>query len=522
MTMRAPRLPSSRRATTATALLACLPLSVISTHAVAQVGPPAPRARAAAPLLALPAADPDANKTWRYNIASELQLAATDNALVTETGRESDLITTGLISAAVTADSRRTSLNANVDVSYDYYAKHPDLSGPRAQALAAATVELWQDSLWVDGRAATNLREVSQSGQSPATERALGANQTQVLTYGVSPTIRQDLNRAITFGATYNLSGVKFLDTFTANAPVAAGDTTTHQVDAFLSSFSEADRLNWRLSASHESTNTSGGPPTADRQSAQLSTQYRVLSQLFFVAAGGYDRIIEPTLTQNIEEPFANAGLTWIPGPRLRVSATAGKRFGGLDFNGNLFYALSDRISLTGSVGRSIETPQRVLSGALGGLTRDEAGNLVDPVTGLSSDPTTSPFDLLNQAFRRDVAQVSLNGRTTRSFYRLSALAERRDANGARSESWSGQATVGRELSRRLTGSVTAAYTRVSGSQTLGAPSSESETTKIVSGLDYNLGRTVTASLSHNYLHRVSTFLKYSENVALLSFRKRW
>lgn len=457
---------------------------------------------------------------WSFTATGALDVMGTDNVFLTQADRRSDLVFTPRAEVSAQRVSARTVLNADVDVSYDYYTRNTRLNGLRPSALIDGIADLVDDTLILDGRLATNVQQVSTGNRQAAVIRNLTENQTQVLTYGIGPTLRGRLGGTVRAEASYDFSGVSFLRPPVGSNQVQANDTTRHTAAARIGNDDGGARLRWSLDGRYERARLSRSQSRPERATGQARAEYNLSSAWSLVGRGGYDWITDSTLFTKPHGAFGLAGVIWRPSNRMHVRAEAGYRYDDFNAEAEVQYQASAALVLSASFMRDVQTNQRLLLTNLEGLARDEFGRLIDPVTGLPPDPNAIGFDFTNQAFKRDSLRVGLHGTLGRTFYSASGSYEHRDANGFTGKSWGGQAMLGRDITPRLQGSILASHYRTEGDPAMALGIRDSKTTSAAAQLDYQVARTVQANLRYIHMRRDSTLVHYRENVVVLGLSK--
>lgn len=459
---------------------------------------------------------------WSFFATGASDFTYTDNVYLTEIDRRSDFIVSPRAGLSARHTTVRSALNADVDLTYDYYTKNTRLNGARPHALLDGFANIVEDTFTVDARIATDVQQISSEDRLPVIRRNLDRNQTQILNYGVTPTLHGRLGSGIEARASYDFSGVNFLDPPAGTATVRAGDTTRHIGRGEVGTQdSGAARLLWTVSGYYERAQVKNfAAPQPRRASGEGRAEYRISGPWAVIARGGYDWVEEPTLMVQPDGAYGLVGAIWRPSRRTLVRAEVGYRY--RDFNGEaqIEYQASQALVLSASYGRDVQTNQRLLLDRLSNLGRDELGNLVDPLTGLPPDPNDIRFDLTNQAFTRDQFRLGLHGRFQRNFYSVTGDYERRNANGAGGDSWGANATLGRDITPRLQGSLSASYSRTKADPGLAITLRDSKTASVQGRLDYELTRTLRTSLRYAHIQRHTTIVRYRENALILGLIK--
>lgn len=460
---------------------------------------------------------------WSFDASAGSDFVLTDNVYLTDTNRVSDFIISPTASMTARRNTARSSLNANVDLAYDYYTKNTRLNGARPSALIDGIAEVVEDTLTIDARLATSVQQISSEDRTSAVIRNLDRNQTQILNYGISPTLRGRFTSEIDGEASYDYSSIRYLNGPASSAGLSGANTTRHVGRGrFGNNESGGSPLLWTVSGSYERSSIRNfGNRQPERANTEARGEYRVSAPLAFVARGGYDWVDEPTLRVQPDGAYGLAGVIWRPSPRTQVRAEAGYRYRDFNAEGSIDWQASQAVILSASYRRDIQTGQRILLDSLDNLGRDEFGNLVDPITGLPPDVNTILFDVSNQAFKRDIFRIGMRGKVQRNFYSLSGDYERRRADdGFGGESWGVNGVIGRDISPRLQASISAGYTRTKSDAALSLSFRDAKTTSAGARLDYELSRSMRASLRYAHIRRETTLVRYRENAAILSISK--
>jgi uncharacterized protein (PEP-CTERM system associated) len=457
---------------------------------------------------------------WTFNATAGSDFTFTDNVFLTDTNRSSDFIVTPRAGVSARRTTARTVLNAEADLAYDYYTQHTRLNGARPSALVDGFVNVVEDIFTIDGRLATDVQQITDEERRPATERNLAENQTQILNYGVTPTLHGRFGGDVEAEASYDFSAVNFLDPPVGVNTVAASDTVRHVGRGQIGRNNTSARLAWSIGGYYERAEIEGLAFQSERKNVEGRAEYRVSGPWALVARGGYDWIDEPTLVLQPDGAYGLVGAIWRPSRRTHARLEVGHRYGDFNAEGEVVYQANQALILSASYTRDVQTGQRILLTNLGGLARDEFGSLIDPVTGLPPNPNNAAFGLTNQAFKRDLFRVGMHGTAGRTFYTLSGEYEHRAANGLGGESWGAQGVLGRDITPRLQASLTASHAKTTGDPGLAFAIRDSKTTTGGARLDYALTRTVRTSLRYVHMRRNTTVVRYRENALVLGLSK--
>jgi uncharacterized protein (PEP-CTERM system associated) len=481
-----------------------------------------PRLVQAEDLLPAAAPAPAVRQGWQYSIVGRTAVTYTDNAYLTPNNRTDSLVFTPNVILGAQETGRRSIFDANLNVAYDFYTRASDLDGPRITGIADGRTELVEDAVSIRARAGTNLESTSQLGGVTASERTLGGNQVQLVTYGVGPSFRQALTQTINADASYDFSGVSFLSAPTGSTRAPASDSFLHKAQLGVSNGGANAPFEWDVRGTYQNQTHTNATPSSERANGEVSGQYH-LTQIFSVlVTGGYDWIREPTLVKGASGPYGTAGFLWQPSPRTSLRLEAGYRNQKPNYSGELKYRYSEALVVVANYSQGVDTTQGALDSSFARLVRDPSGILIDPLTGLPATPGSTNFDLTDQAFRYSRLSVGLQGVVGRNFYNASGNYERRNANGVIGKDWGGSASIGRNLTRALTMTIEAQYTKTTSPTLVVQPKSYAETAIATGTLSYRLNETLTASLKYIYLHHLSSVVKYREHAGVFAIEKHF
>lgn len=461
---------------------------------------------------------------WTFTVRGASDFTYTDNVRLTSRNRESDFLITPKAIFQATDLSSHVAISARSEFDYDLYSKADDLDGFRPKAVILGKADVVEDKVSVSGRLATNLQQISSQDRVPATERGIGENQVQVLSYGLRPTWTEYLNSDVRSDVFYDIAAVGFV----GRGNVLAGDTVRHLGHAGLSNGSAFDRFGWSVSGEYEHSNY------LTRGNVDGLGQYRVSNTLILTGHTGHDWFQNATLTPG--GAFALAGFSWDPARLISVRAEAGYRYRDFNANAQVSLNLARALNVSASYNSGIENTQLTFINELADLARDPFGDLLfNPTTGLPyvvsgefdsngvplPDPNKSPFTFTNTVFKRNQGQVGVWGSIGRNSYSVTSTYEKRVSALGKAQSWGGGASLSRRLNPHLSVSVEAHYDRVKGTEEVFSLALlDSRTVSGKAQVNYRLGPTVTASLRYVYLSRETIRVDYRENAAMLGLVK--
>jgi uncharacterized protein (PEP-CTERM system associated) len=454
---------------------------------------------------------------WQLSAIGAVDMTVTDNVYLTNTNEKTDFLVSPMAALEATYTGSRSFFDSRFEVAHDFYASASDLNGPRINALADGTFEL-DEAFSVRARAGTSLQASSYQSIISATDRTVGRNQIQVVTYGLSPTFRAPLNDDIMGEANYDVSGVAFVRAPSGGTDVAADNSVRQKAKASLSNENARAIVGWTVSGFYEQKDLSGSGRTSRRANGEAALQYRLSPTFALLGRGGYEWFDEPTLlTTELNGAYGLGGILYKPNSQTTLRLEAGYRYRKPNYEAELSYRRSERFTVSASFQQGVDTSQGLFEDIFGRLERDPSGIFVDPTLGTPIDPTISPFELSNQAFRYSRARLRFSGEFDRNFYNTSGYYERRSVLGFHGENWGADLTVGRDLTRRVTAWIEGRYVETTSPTLTAVPILDSKTTRVTAGVDYRIGPDLNGSLKYAHLKRTTQIVDYRENAAVLS-----
>ncbi len=464
-----------------------------------------------------------AEARWDTVVTASTEESFTDNANSSGTNRSTDFINTTAAGLRLNGTGGRTSATFGYDVSRDTYVRNSELDGFRHQLLGLGEIDLIPEYVSVDARTSLSEQSISNSGTETASERTTSSNRTRVLTYSIAPTFRHGNDGWAESILTYRLNGTRFMQTGTdtETGDGGLGNTVTHEIISGLESGRRFSVLTWDGEARTQ-ISMNEGQFAWRRDVTEGSASYRVSPQIALLASAGYE-----TFRDKSSDNDDNNGLFWsggvrlTPSPRTSISASYGRRFDDTQITGDVLYRISPMTTLSGSYSADFSTQQIALGNSLNNLVVNDAGVIIDPITGLPANPNDLQTDLVERSFTSQTLNLGLTGTRGRSTFNFGVNMTKRTFTGAegdsdRSLSLNGSWT--RRITRHTTLNLNSSYSRTS--------SSSSSTTKTIRGqakLDYALNETLDISARYARLYQnAEDAPAVKENTVSVSLRKEF
>ncbi len=471
-------------------------------------------------LLVLP--QPAAAGNWDIVLPSiSLTETYTDNATSTTSGKkESDFITTASTGVGINGSGARANLNLNYGLSFDKHAKNSQLDGARHNLSGSGNIELYEDLLFVNARASTSQEIISRSGTITATERLTSSNQTQVVNYSISPTLRYGFDGWNTSSLSYSFSDARFLATDAGADSSRPAGNRTHAITAKTQSGRRFTRFTWTFTG--QTTFSYRQDELISKRNTTTATgQYKFNRFISILGTAGLENFSDESIDAD-----ANSGFFWSggarlnPGPRTSLRLEYGSRFDSQDITGDFSYAISPRTSLKAAYTVTLQTQQQALNNNLNNLFVDRDGNFIDPNTGLPVDPNFQDGDLVDTTFKSENFSMGLSGSRGRNNFSLSLNhTSRTFGTGDSSDK---TMSMGGSFSRKLTpsanASLSANYSTVLESRTANGGDTTFNGNATYS---YSFAQSLNGSISYKYLNRSSeSGDDLSENVISIHLSK--
>lgn len=250
-----------------------------------------------------------------------LQETYTDNAALTDQGRESDFITRFNLGSTAAVDHGRLTAHVNVQGWYDLYAKHPNFNGWSIAGDATANYAIVRDRLSIE--AAGNVSEASQSlFNGSAIDRSGTPGRTRVGIFYLGPKLTTDINNFAQLTADARIGVVNYSDADNSVEIAPLPSNATFYQALFRLDTGERVRPYQLLTASLLQADDS------HYRSANLiqSVYYRVSPLIRLIGRAGYEAVRQQGL-QDINSPVLSVGMEFRPNDVSRIRIEGGERF---------------------------------------------------------------------------------------------------------------------------------------------------------------------------------------------------
>jgi uncharacterized protein (PEP-CTERM system associated) len=478
------------------------------------------------------------SESWTDNVFG----VAPDRAApgVSTDRKTSDFITSVDPSVGVSVDSRRFQGGLSYDVAYDRYASNTRMDGFRQNGIGLFDSEVIDKTFFIDARGSVSEQNTSPVGTVTGSPRTSATNLTRVYTGSVTPSLQQ------MFGD-WAVGQVAFHHDETRNqnasqitgAQVSPLGTTTTPNDNHtdggrveLRSGTYFSRFLWDYTG--ETSRNVSSNNRFDTTTHTVGSEYRVTSDFGLLASGGYDHDYSRTADlSKYTGGFYVAGFHWTPSPDTDFRFGGGRRDDHADWSALVEHHFSPMTVVRVSVDSGITNDAMAFEQALSAVQQGASGGFIDPFTGLSANPSFSPFGLSSSVYWQRTTNFVVSHQELRDSFSLTgSIAERQLlANGTTTSGVVTTLPIGSH-STAVTTSLAWSHqvSEVTSSVATVGESDTRQTDNVLTGskrfqgslaLNHSLNSTLAASLGYFYSASLSgTSGGIRENVVSLSLKK--
>jgi uncharacterized protein (PEP-CTERM system associated) len=337
-----------------------------------------------------------------------LQETFTDNALLTSTNKQADLVTRPMVGAELNA---RGPLTANVigHAYYDAYLNEGQLSGFSGDAQGTASYALIPSFLALEADALLTNTSVSTFG-TPAINRVGTANQVTIATYDIGP----HLTTTVDDFADLDVVG-RFAQVFFDNP---RGSSARVPFNATILEGGASLDTGTRFQGYQSVTTAQVQSDDNDFQAYNVQQAFYIgiFPQLRLIARGGYDSVTQPGIV-DIKDAMWSGGAEWIINEQSRVSVERGERFGHAAWTGELHLQFSGRLFAEGRYFEAVQPTQLQINSSFVNFATPQVPlpvQLANPsftINGNIDDQTAlTKTANLNLVYEGDGDRISLQG----------------------------------------------------------------------------------------------------------------
>lgn len=488
------------------------------------------------------AADPflPSDRAWTIRPSIAVDLIATDNVFLSSRNRESDLITA--VSPAIVVGAQTSRLTGSISYRpvFSYYSSSPGQERLDHYLNGQALVTLAPDWLFFDMRANSNVSSLSGGLPTGSTAVSNRANRLQTTSVQLSPYVQFRIPRIGTAQVGYafqyvdqSAGGSGFGGGGSNNSLAgaiggtpffASGDFIAHEGFAVVSTGDEFGRLSMTGRVSAVEYDGQGVLDGAYRRSGVVESRYALTRAVAALFDLGYEeQHYAGTRPFDVEGPIWAVGVQ-LTGPDSSAVAKYGRRDGFESFSLDSSIALGGRTRLFARYEERLTTTSQLAAQQLQRAQFDQAGNQVDPVTGIPLVPTVADNLLTQQAGlqRMRMATAAISQTWPRDTVTLSLTRDERepvnpDPRNFPQEGITGGLTWVRLLTPEVTGSLFGQYGRT---ETSGR--GDANTYSAGASLSRDFGRGLSGTMQYRHTNRgdFAGSGTATQNMLLLGLRK--
>ncbi len=456
---------------------------------------------------------------FQLSAAIDLSEAYTTNAGGFAGTARPDYLSTASLNTSLHEHSARVSLDATYSGSVYYYARGTQTTQFTNNLDAVGTVLAIPDYLTFMGRAFAQPVLVSNSGVLTANNNVAPGGFRNGYGFSVGPDLTFHIEDFATSDTNATYGSAYFTDPAgTSSFPGIPGlpgpqDTVMRTLTEKLASGPDFSRLNWTAVGIFSET---GRTQSLFSEKAGIGTfRFAITREFALLATGGYDAISNTSpLNKDVSGPVGMGGIG-ITYEDLQFEFQAGQKYNSASYLGSLRYNISPTTAITGSATDGIQTPEGQLLSNLSQLTATTNGTL----TSVSDIYANGSASSLANFSAQPIGSSNYNqtiGRTQRLSLSFMEDFERTHAyvsvygerltqisgvfiGPATTNSWGTQASVSRDITRLLIGTIGGGY---SDYQQLGG---HAQVVTVNGQLSYSLSPDTSVYFRTDYVDRMSS-----------------
>lgn len=327
--------------------------------------------------------------------------------------KSSELITQINPGINLTGTGQRFDVTANYIMNNVIFARNNERSRIWHGLNARGSIEVLREMFFVDGMANIRQQNANLFGAQTDDNIFLTGNRASFQTYMVSPYLRHQFQNFASTEIRYTRSIVKS----------GFGGFRDSRRDGFqfdLNSGSSFTKVAWGLNYSNQTIHLDGVSRSIELERSIASFRYLLTRRFSLTSSGGYERNSFLSIRGSTSFPTWTAGFMWSPNRRTNVQFSAGQRFFGDTYMGEVTYQkrlLNMRILYAEDV--TTFNQQAGAFGAFGALNPNVLGGLGQlDLLGLNNFLTNRVF--LQKRFNASVALTGLKNDISVNIFSLS------------------------------------------------------------------------------------------------------
>lgn len=393
---------------------------------------------------------------------------------------------------------------------------------PFVTFLGTAAIEAVPDFLFIDTSGSITQQSTGGVGEATSTSEFVQTNRQSVVAFRFSPYIPVHLGRSAdaqfrySFGTAFESGDENSQNPFAAFVD-RADQTIINSLGFSVSSGPDTSQYGAWTFLTSASRETRDQEDDADQAQVELTWAYPLNHSLFALAAVGWDYFDDGIPENEVSAPSFAGGVRWTPSPRLNLTATAGQKYDRLSVFLNADWALSAKTRFFASLEDGLTSGTQAVLRSTSFLEIDpETGQFIDERTGTTFNPAFPGTIDDNTTFIRDfvIGGSTIQGRSVYGF-QARYFTETQEPDGDKETQYTIATTWSRQISLRTSARLAAVYQRNS------LTDRDDNTYTVTGGLNYEIYKTIAATLSYGYQRRDSTseLAEFTENVITVGVR---
>ncbi|MDC8446591.1 MAG: TIGR03016 family PEP-CTERM system-associated outer membrane protein [Nitrosomonas sp.] len=244
---------------------------------------------------------------------------------------KTDLITQINPGVTINGNGQRYTLNAQYVMNNLIFARNSNLTTIRHMLNADGNAEIIKDLFFVEGNALINQQNIGLLG-AQTDSNIFAGNRATIQVYSVSPYLRHQFRDFAT-------SEVRYTKSIVQGGVFGFRDSQRDSFQFGLNSGSSFTKLAWGLSYNNQMIHLDGVDRDIEFERSIANVRYLLTRRFSLTSSGGYERNSFVSVRGRISLPTWTAGFIWSPNRRTNVQFSAGQRFFGDTYFGEISYS---------------------------------------------------------------------------------------------------------------------------------------------------------------------------------------
>jgi len=245
--------------------------------------------------------------------------------------KKADLITQINPGVNINGTGQRYTLNAQYVMNNLIFARNNNLTTIRHMLNADGNAEIIRDLFFIEGNALINQQNIGLLGAQTDSNIFTG-NRATIQVYSASPYLRYRFQDFASSEIRYTRSIVK-------GGVFGFRDSQRDSFQFGLNSGSSFTKLGWGLSYNNQMIHLDGVDRDIEFERSIANVRYHLTRRFSLTSSGGYERNSFVSIRGRTSLPTWTAGFIWSPNRRTNVQFSAGQRFFGDTYFGEISYS---------------------------------------------------------------------------------------------------------------------------------------------------------------------------------------